>query len=186
VNVQEFTTGMEAIAGRLLKAPPSSKQIDALFPKVSGFDAKIFADAVESLSMGEYMPRLKELYEAYYIAKSKARAGNPDWQGCKFCERGKVFYERKNPASRLGLWHSYIGYCGHCNPPINKSGKFKIYSGQKYKDIRFPDMHAQADENPSPQEVKRAVKAYTGEADPEKERDRKRNIEKYETEDFPF
>lgn len=187
MTIQEFAEGMETIAGRLLKPCPTAKQIDAIFPKVSKFDAEIFAKAVENMSMGEYMPRLRELYEHYNIAKSQVRKANPDYNGCKYCENGKVFYEKQYPERESNAWYSYIGWCGHCYPPIKKAGMVKMYSDREYPNIRILTKPIDIKGDMGDKAVMGMARKIFGKADPGNEAVRVKSLAKEaENEEIPF
>ncbi|MFQ5443566.1 MAG: hypothetical protein ACE5EK_03005 [Nitrospinales bacterium] len=138
--------------------------------------------------MGDYMPRLKDIYEAYQVAKMQTRRKSDIYGGCRYCEKGKVYYERQNPLSRNKSWVSYIGWCGHCNPPINKNGMFCMLSDCEYPNIRFLTKPSRIDSEQPPKMVKQVVQDVIGKADPEKEKLREKNLAKNQErgQELPF
>jgi len=186
LTLNGLTSEMDKLASALMRSPISPTAMGHLHLKFSKCDAEIFAIAIEKLSLGERMPKVGEIFAEYNKAKLSARKANPDFQGCKFCDKGKVPYTRHKENYSGPL--SYLGWCRHCNPPFKKEGMFGLFSDRKYPGIVFQCGPANEllEGMIVAKNVAEMVKSFIGTEDPEKEKERKENIKKYETEELPF
>lgn len=179
----EFEKQMNILTASLMRPQIAEKAMGVLYEKFSKCDAEIFAVAIKSLSLGEYMPKAGQIFSAYNSAKASARAqygGDGEYQGCKFCDKGLVPYTWDKGKGRGPI--SYLGWCGCCNPPISKDGKHKMFSDRNYPGVKFQCGPASElmTGSVSQKEAGAAIRRFTGTQDPDKEKDRQANKERIE------
>ena len=179
LTLEQLSTQLDMVAACLMRSPISSKAMDHLHSKLEKLDFEIFCKACEKMSLecnGKYMPNIKEIYAFYFRAKAETREANEEWKGCKFCNEGLVHYERHKKSYQGPI--TYVGWCGHCNPPFDKKGKHKMFSDREYPGITFSYYDFQFEGGGGDlRQDKAVVKAFTGTEDREKERARERSKE---------
>ena len=182
----EFETQMKILTASFMRSPLSKDSLEILYKKFSACDAEIFAVAVDLLSRGEYMPKFGQIYAAYDQAKLSLHKAKPEFQGCKFCDKGKVPYTQHKENFMGPI--AYLGWCRHCNPPFKKEGMHGLFSDRNYPGIKFQCGPANElfEGMIVAKNAAEIVKSFIGKEDPEKEAKRKENISKYETGELPF
>ena len=180
LTLEQLTTQLDKIAACLMRPTIQPKALMHLLGKLEKLDHGIFVTACDQMSLElEYMPKLKQIYAFYYIAKAAAREDNVEWKGCRYCDKGKVFYELQ-VKGHVG-WLPYLGWCRHCNPPFKKDGMFGLYSDRQYPNIRLEHYEPQGGRDLTANESAKIVKNFTGTEDAGREKERQANKDRIET-----